>query len=151
MVLRVVLVAQAGEELVSPPGRDLLVSDAHTFADLATAIDRAFARWDLTHLHEFRLSDGRTIGMIDPEGFDDDDAGVDERKITARQAGLRIGDTFEYVFDLGDSWEHRCIVLRRDVDPLKESGAVPSEIVPVFGWGTIPDQYGRVTPAQDDE
>jgi hypothetical protein len=121
MVLRVVLLAQGDEDLVAPPGRDLLVRDTHTFADLAAAIDRAFARWDLLHEHEFRLGDGR-----------------------------RIGDTFEYVFDFGDSWEHRCTVLRREVDPAKESGASQSEIVPVFGWGTIPDQYGRTT-GQDDE
>ena len=38
------------------PRRDLLVSDTHTFADLATAIDRGFARWDLSQealLNEF--------------------------------------------------------------------------------------------------
>jgi hypothetical protein len=151
MVLRVVLLAQGGEELASPPGRDLLVSDTHTFGDLAAAIDRAFARWDLSHLHEFRLIDGRRIGMIDPDGFEDDAAGLDEREIPLQQAGLRPGDTFEYVFDFGDSWEHRCTVLRRDVDAAKESGASPSEIVPVFGWGTIPDQYGRTTLEQDDE
>ncbi len=151
MILRVVLLAQGGEELASPPGRDLLVRDTHTFGDLAAAIDRAFARWDLSHLHEFRLVDGRRIGMIDPAGFEDDAAGLDERKIPLQQAGLRPGDTFEYVFDFGDSWEHRCTVLRRDVDPAKESGASPSEIVPVFGWGTIPDQYGRTTIDQDDE
>lgn len=88
--------------------------------------------------------------MIDPAGFEDDAAGLDERKIPVQQAGLRPGDTFEDVFDFGDSWEHRCTVLRRDVDPVKESGALPSEIVPVFGWGTIPDQNGR-TIEPDDE
>lgn len=34
---------------------------------------------------------------------------------------------------------------------MKESGAESSEIVPVFGWGAIPDQYGRATFEQDDE
>lgn len=68
-----------------------------------------------------------------------------------QRAGLRPGDSFEYVFDFSDRWEHRCTVLRRDDDPVKESGALPSEIVSVFGWGTIPDQYGRTTLEQDDE
>lgn len=151
MVLRVVLLAQGGEDLVAPPGRDLLVSDTHTFADLAAAIDRAFARWDLSHLHEFRLGDGRRIGMIDPADFEDDVAGLDEGEVTLQEAGLRRGDSFEYVFDFGDGWEHRCTVLRRDVDPVRESGASSFEIVPVFGWGTIPDQYGRTTPEEDGE
>ena len=95
--------------------------------------------------------DGRRIGVIDSAGFEDDAAGLDERKTPLEQVGLRPGDTFEYVFDFGDSWEHRCTVLRRDVDPVTESGATPSAIVPVFGWGTIPDQYGRTTVEQDDE
>lgn len=146
MILRVLLVARGGEDLVGPPGRDLLVSDAHTFADLAAAIDRAFARWDSSHLHEFRFADGRRIGMIDPDDLDDDVTDLDEQKINLQQAGLRRGDTFEYVFDFGDSWEHRCTILRWKVDPMKESGVPSSEIVPVFGWGTIPDQYGRTTP-----
>jgi hypothetical protein len=148
----VVLLGRRGEELAGPPGRDLLVSDTHTFGDLAIAIDRAFARWDLSHVHEFRLVDGRRVGMIDPAGFDDDAPGLDERWLTLRQAGLRPGDTFEYIFDFGDSWEHRCTVLRGEVDPVRESGASSTfEIVPLFGWGTIPDQYGRTTLDQDDE
>ena len=151
-VVRVVLRGQGGEELTSPPGRDLLVSDTHTFEDLAVAIDRAFARWDLSHLHEFRLADGSRVGMIDPAGVDDDAPGLDERRLTLRQAGLRLGDSFEYVFDFGGSWEHLCSVLRDEVDPVRESGASsPSDIVPLFGWGTIPDQYGRTTPNEDDE
>ena len=127
------------------------MSDTHTFADLATAIDRAFARWDLSHLHEFRFADGRRIGMIDPDDLDDDAADLAEQKITVQQAGLRRGDTLEYVFDFGDSWEHRCTVLRCKVDPMMEFGAASSEIVPVFGWGTIPDQYGRTMPEDDSE
>ena len=148
MIVRVLLRARGGEEVVGAPGRDLLVSDTHTFADLAGAIDRAFARWDLAHLHEFRFDDGRTIGVVDFEEPDDDVADLDETRVTVQQAGLRRGDRFEYVFDFGDSWEHRCTVLRCKVDPMKESGAASSEIVPVFGWGTIPDQYGRTTPEE---
>lgn len=74
MIVRVLLAAQGGEEFVGAPGRDLLVSDTHTFADLATAIDRAFARWDLSHLHEFRFADGRRIGMIDLDDLDGDES-----------------------------------------------------------------------------
>jgi len=151
MVLRVVLLGQAGEELAEPPGRDLLVSEAHMFADLAAAINGAFARWDVSHLHEFQLDDGMRIGMIGPDGTGDDAGLLDEQQVTLQRIGLRPGDTFEYVFDLGESWEHRCTVLRGDVDPIEELGGRPSEIVAVLGWGSIPDQYGRTTPDGDDE
>ena len=49
------------------PGRVFIVGPSHTFADLATAIDAAFARWDLSHLHLFELPDGRQIGYPDPD------------------------------------------------------------------------------------
>jgi len=29
------------------------------------------------------------------------------------------------------------------VDPLREYGAIPSGPVAIWGWGSIPDQYGR--------
>jgi hypothetical protein len=148
----VILVSKGGEELVDPPGRDLLVNSAHTFAEIAGAIDRAFARWDLSHLHEFRLLDGRRIVREDadePEEIGPDH--LDERAQSLSSMGLSAGDAFIYVFDFGDDWEHGCTVLRTDVDPEEEAGIVPSEILPIFGWGTIPDQYGRLTPEDDQD
>lgn len=152
-ILRVILVSKGGEELVDPPGRDLLVSSAHTFAELASAIDRAFARWDLTHLHEFCLLDGRRIVMEGADEFEEVAAArpLDEGAHSLSSVGLRSGDTFVYVFDLGDDWEHGCTVLRTDVDPKDEVGIVPSEILSIFGWGTIPDQYGRLSPDDDQD
>jgi len=61
-------------------------------------------------------------------------------------AALGAGDSFTYMFDFGDGWEHQCTVLRDDADPVEEYGRAPDEIVPIFGWGTLPDQYGRSEP-----
>ena len=152
-VLRVVMVSKGTEELADPPGRDLLVSSAHTFADIAGGIDRSFARWDLSHLHEFRLPDGRRIIMMDgADEFEEIDPlrDLDELSHSLGSVGLRQGATFTYVFDFGDNWEHGCTVLRTDVDPTEECGTVPSEIVPIFGWGMIPDQYGRLSFDEQD-
>lgn len=149
MVLRVILRGQSGEELAEPPGRDLLVSTTHTFVEIADAIDRAFARWDVSHLHEFVLPDGGRIVAADDDGFEEGD--LDESVETVASLNLTAGGSFEYVFDPGAGWEHRCTVLRYPVDPLEEARIVPTEIVPMFGWGTIPDQYGRVTPDSDEE
>ena len=152
-ILRVILRSKGGDELVDPPGRDLLVSSAHTFAELANAIDRAFARWDLSHLHEFRLLDGRRIVMQDADEFEQiaPARNLGERASSLSSIGLHSGDTFIYVFDLSDDWEHRCAVVRTDVDPEEEAGIMPSEILPIFGWGTIPDQYGRLSPDDDQD
>jgi hypothetical protein len=143
LVLRVVLRGQGGDKLDAAPGRDLLVSSEHTFAELAGAIDRAFARWDISHLHEFDLPDGRRIVGADDEDAQDGD--LDETVETLDRIDLAVGASFVYIFDLGAMWEHDCRVLRDRVDPIEEAGVVPREVVPVFGWGMIPDQYGRVT------
>jgi Plasmid pRiA4b ORF-3-like protein len=121
------------------PGRIFIVGPKHSFGDFAEAIDGAFARWDLSHLHSFELSDERRIGIPDPdypEGWIDESA----LKVTEE---LGSGDTFEYVFDLGDNWRHRCTVEPEKVDPAGEYGEPPSVPVPIWGWGSIPDQYGR--------
>lgn len=140
IAIRVELVG--GRDIVSdpPPGRTMLVGPRHTFADLAEAIDAAFARWDLAHLHMFELADGRRISDPDPDW---DDLGiVDEQALNVGEA-LRPGDRFVYVFDLGDDWTHACEVEAGDVDPVEAYGVVPPKPVPIWGWGWMPDQYGR--------
>jgi hypothetical protein len=145
--IRVELLHGGGLEMDPPPGRVMLVGPRHTFGDLAEAIDAAFARWDLSHLHLFELPDGRSVGEAG-----DDDWGLE----TVDESALRVaetlseGDVFEYVFDLGDSWTHRCAVESKAVDPLEAYGIVPSKPVPTWGWGWIPDQYGRRTADSDN-
>jgi hypothetical protein len=118
LILRVVLRGRRGDKLTHPPGRDLLIKTSHTFGDVASAIDRAFGRWDLSHLHEFRLADGRRIGIVDDE-FGGSPEELDETGFTLVDAGARPGEAFEYVFDLGDGWDHECTYLRA-VDPQVE-------------------------------
>ncbi len=67
MTVRVELVSGRGIDFDPPPGRVFVVGPNNTFGDLAKAIDLHFARWDLSHLHVFRLEDGRQIGYPDPE------------------------------------------------------------------------------------
>jgi len=146
LVIRVELLFGAAEEFDPPPGRDFLVAAYDTFGELADAINSAFARWDVSHLHEFRLTDGRTIGLAE-----EDDQNVEDETNVELGDAVKVGDSFTYVFDLGDDWTHRCTVLRDDFDPEEEFGGPPdSSPVPIFGWGMIPDQYGRITPDDDD-
>ena len=131
-----------------PPGRVILVGPDHTFATFAEAIDTAFARWDLSHLHGFELADGRRIGVPDPEP--DDEPWLDHAVFkVADEVGP--GDEFSYVFDFGDDWVHRCRVLADMVDPRIELGAVPERPAAVQGWGWIPDQYGAESDEDVDE
>ena len=71
--IRVDLVEGGGLDSIWPrPGRIFAAARSHTFAQLATAIDDAFARWDRSHLHLFELGETRLSGPIEwdeePEG-----------------------------------------------------------------------------------
>ncbi|MGH8929746.1 MAG: IS1096 element passenger TnpR family protein [Egibacteraceae bacterium] len=138
MTIRVVLTGREDVPLVQPPGRVLLVHADHTFADLAEAIDTTFGRWDLAPLHEFAV-EGRQLGA-EPQPFasvEDSDA------VTVGEVGLRPGSRFNYLFDLEARWIHICTVEGLGVDPYELAGGEPELPTPIFGWGTIPDQYGR--------
>jgi hypothetical protein len=148
VTIRVRLLGGAGIECEPPPGRIMLVGPRHTFADLAKAIDAAFARWDLSHLHMFELADGRRLGEPDPD-WDDRVADETAHVVTSTVAP---GERFQYVFDLGDDWRHECEVLEA-ADPMETYGTIPRDPVPSWGWGWIPDQYGRESeePLDDTE
>ena len=72
--------------------------------------------------------------------------------MTLDALSLAAGTSFEYVFDLGDDWRHRCEVRSTDIDPEREYGVSPDAPVPIWGWGWIPDQCGRSvkTSSQQD-
>ncbi len=141
--LSIEVVLSSGRDLVldPPPGRIVIASPTHTLGDLAATVDAAFARWDLSHLHLFRFDDA---GGFMPNGGDLDMESGDSLTTQIGSLGLSVDQTFEYVFDLGDDWLHRCVVMSTDVDPREEYGERPRKPVVVWGWGWIPDQYGRV-------
>lgn len=144
-IIRVELIGSPIERISQPPGRDLLVSPRHSLLELAIAIDSAFARWDLGHLHEFRMPGGETYVL---GGDDEGHPSTSTESVLLGLLSLTEGSVLEYVFDLGDEWLHRCEVRSVGRNPETDFGDVPLGPVPIFGWGSIPDQYGRTTPDQ---
>jgi hypothetical protein len=146
--IRVELVAGRGEELWPRPGRIFAASRSHTFRQLAEAIDDGFARWDRSHLHEFFLADGHRVGIPD---LDDEDRATlhDYRRL--RLGRLHLREQFAYVFDFGDDWQHLCTVGPRRIDPIDVLGIIPDRPLAFWGWGSIPDQYGRRWDGDDGE
>jgi hypothetical protein len=149
------LLGGRGEELWPWPGRIFAVGPSHTFMDLANAINDAFARWDRSHLSMFTLADGR---VITDEETGAEMAGSSIRgpiiapidMATAKVARmLEAGAEFQFTYDLGDSWMHRCVVGEVKVDPLEVLRVRPDVPLPYWGWGSIPDQYGRRWAADD--
>ena len=139
--IRVDLLGGRGVACDPSPGWVFLVGPSHSFEQFAEAIDAAFARWDLSQLHEFELPDGRRIGYPD-DSFGPEVVWLDHAKLKVAEE-LKPGHEFEYGFDLGDNWQHRCVVEPSKGDPLEEYGIVPGQPVAIWGWGSIPDQYGR--------
>jgi hypothetical protein len=80
-----------------------------------------------------------------PDGGEFDPSVRDSDDVSLGSLGLKAMDAFEYVFDLGDDWSHRCTVQETNIDPIEAYGEVPPSPVVIWGWGTIPDQYGRLS------
>ncbi|MEZ5084809.1 MAG: hypothetical protein R2722_00665 [Tessaracoccus sp.] len=123
---------------------------------MAQAINTAFARWDHAHLSVFTLADGRVITddetaaemVAAPLGTIPDTLEISAAIVTQT---VEPDVEFRYVFDLGDNWTHRCIIEAETVDPVEELGVTPQIPLPRWGWGTIPDQYGRRWDGDDGE
>ena len=144
--ISVELVSGRGEDYWPRPGRIFAAARSHTFATFADAINDAFGRWDLAHLSSFDLDDGTRIADANPY-FDEPEDTVDIH--TAKLSTLKLGDQFVYTFDFGDDWCHLCTVGPERIDPVEASGITPDRPVPYWGWGSLPDQYGRRW-AEDD-
>ncbi|MFF1254798.1 UPF0158 family protein [Pseudarthrobacter sp. NPDC058329] len=150
------LLGGRGEDLWPWPGRIFAVGPSHTFMDLANAINGAFARWDRSHLSMFSLADGRVI--TDEETGAEMAASVHgpitasiDIEVAKVVRTVEPGAEFQFTFDLGDAWTHRCVVAEVKVDPLEVLGIRPGIPLPYWGWGSIPDQYGRRWAADDGE
>ncbi len=88
-------------EVRPPVWRRIQIPADCTLARLHKVV-QALMDWQDYHLHEFTVA-GRAYGVPDPE---DERQVVDERTVQLRDLGLSIGDRLEYVYDLGDNWEH---------------------------------------------
>jgi hypothetical protein len=147
--IQVELVSGRGEDLWPRPGRIFAAARSHTFAQLSEAINAAFARWDLAHLHTFALSDGTTLSTLMHFDGDEPEGTIDD--VRARLSRLQTSEQFAYVFDLGDYWTHLCTVAPQRIDPLEQLGIVPDMPTAYWGWGDMPDQYGRHSNSDDGE
>ena len=151
LAVRVELVSGRGEDFWPRAGRVLLAARGTTFDALAEAVDTAFGRWDRAHLHLFTLADGTLLTGPGDAWEDEPQDRPTARSDRTRLSRLALGEQFAYTFDLGDDWTHLCTVEPGRVDPLEAYGQVPDRPVPIWGWGTLPDQYGRRFDGDTDD
>lgn len=83
--------------------RKIVVPDTITFKRLHDVIQVVMG-WTDSHLHEFYVGDLR-IGTSDPEW--DSPGSVTSESRTRLGPSLGRLKTFSYIYDFGDSWEHK--------------------------------------------
>jgi hypothetical protein len=92
-------------------------------------------------MHMFTLADGTEITALDQWDGEAPEGSIDSDK--TKLSRLSPGDQFADVFDFGDNWAHLSTVAAGRIDLLDQLGVVPTDPLPYFGWGDLPDQYGR--------
>jgi len=135
--IRVEVISGRGQTFWPRPGRIFAAARSHLFGQLADAIDTAFARWDRAHLSQFQSANGSNI--------DSDGA------VAVKLSALKPEEQFLYEFDFGESWTRLCTVGSARIDPDAELGILSRIPLPYWGWGDIPDQYGRRWADDDGE
>ena len=97
------------KHLKEPPvWRRLLVPDNIAFGDLHLVIQIAFG-WQNYHLWQFSPKGFGSEPLIKPyfeDGFDDFQGAEDADEITLTEIFTQPKQTFVYIYDFGDSWEH---------------------------------------------
>jgi Plasmid pRiA4b ORF-3-like protein len=120
--------------------RTVLLRGDQTLDELHEAIFAAFDRYD-EHLYCFyfpkarqgRLASGKPPKEYrSPRGFDRTEVfEIDNRYNAARarldDLRLKVGQTFEYLFDFGDEWWHEIIV--QGIGPSESGGTYPRIVV----------------------
>ncbi len=119
-------------ETPEPVYREFTVPKRYTFHQLHKVIQLAMG-WQGTHLYEFQIGPLQ-IG-IPTEDFEEINPDVDATRVHLSWADWDVGSTFQYVYDLGDYWQHEGVITEISEDPeirarvLAGSGACPPEDV----------------------
>lgn len=141
---------------VAPPiWRDLRVPSVVGLHLLHAVIQIAMG-WEDRHLHEWHVGD-RVYIPSDEEDWGED--ALDESTATLDDVGPPDG-AFQYVYDMGDHWEHLVEVLAVDrydasVVPLAclggERAGPPEDIGGPFGYEHLLDALADADDAEHDE
>jgi Plasmid pRiA4b ORF-3-like protein len=101
---------------IHPPiWRRIQVWEDATLAQLHRVLQMAMG-WEDYHLHEFRI--GRKIYAV-PD-LDDERKIIDVKRTRIHDVIQQVGTEFEYVYDLGDYWEH-VLVLEAILQPASDT------------------------------
>lgn len=101
--------------------REVIVPSDITLEDLHYVMQGAMG-WLDCHLHAF-IKDRKFYSIPDDERFDDDlddNPDLDSSQYTISDFLSKKGDSIEYMYDMGDGWEHK-LVLKKVLDEAPET------------------------------
>jgi hypothetical protein len=137
--------------------RTLSLRGDHTLHDLHEMIFRAFDRFDDDHMYSFyfpRAQSHRDAGRPAPKEYTSpvvfekpgsyrDEGVLDASEAELGSLNIKVGATFEYLFDFGDSWWHQGKLM--SIDHIDSSTGAKLPMI-VERNGQSPEQY----PQQDE-
>lgn len=117
----------------------MLVPPTATFDDFGLGVDLALGRWEVTRPRSFRTG---WHGRHERRGAGTGDLAPDR----TLHGSVAKGSRFEYLFDDDEKWIHECVV--EEFVARRETEGRPPIPVPLLGWGSVPDQFGRTVPEE---
>lgn len=116
--------------------RRIVVPADYTFYELHKAIQGAFG-WENSHLFQFSESEfsDQTCFGLPVDDIDADRVTMDARKTKVSRILKKEGQTYCYIYDFGDDWDHRLTlekIVAKDIAVpvcLDGAGACPPEDV----------------------
>jgi len=76
--------------------------------------------WTHSHLHQFLVQDGENITSYGEPSPEDNFFHKDEQNVYLAQIAPKVGGTFIYEYDFGDSWKHEVLVEGIELTPQNE-------------------------------
>ena len=132
--------------------RRLVVPDGITMADLAEILLLAMG-WDNVHLHIFEVGD-ESYGAADEDAEEDE---IDESSVIVSDV-LGERDQFDFVYDLGDGWEHDVVIEERSTSPVEfalciggENACPPEDVGGPGGYEEFLETIADPAHAEHDE
>jgi hypothetical protein len=101
--------------------RRIAVPSACTLEQLLWSVPLAMG-WLCSHMSDFDIN-GKTYSPMDPDSDDDDpNSNLLARNYTLAETVTKKGQAFGYLYDYGDSWEHRVVAESLDCGVVMPEG-----------------------------
>ena len=126
-----------------PVWRRVIVPETFTFERFHYVIQAAFG-WENCHLYEFSEKGFGSQSVIGMPSDDDWKPVTDSSKITLKKIFKKEGQAYTYIYDFGDSWQHKITLEKITDDNISKASCIegkgecpPEDCGGVWGYEEI--------------